>query len=459
MNGRDVERDLREFFERAETPEPSAGLLAATAAARLRPGPTRMRGRRDARLGLSIAGLAASIVLAAGVLFVVANDRNSTAVGPGGSFSPSAQTSSPEISPSPSVSPRASATPTPLVSVGPPHAFTAVGPMDASYTVAALLPDGRVLVTGDSSGIKPLGAELFDPATGRFSPTGSLNSVHDWGTATTLADGRVLVAGGLEIPSMAPTNGAEIYDPATGTFTATGWMAEKQSGQVAVLLLDGRVLVVGGMAGGGSSGDATAASAELYDPATGVFHKIAGPSTARYGCMATLLSDGRVLIVAGWAPGLANSGNLFALTSAEIFDPSTNSFAPVGSTSQRHFSGTLTRLQDGRVLVTGGGTATELFDPATGKFSATGSMSIARQGATATLLNDGRVLVAGGSVDLASTNFQDLASAEIYDPKTGKFSPTGSMSEPFNGAVATLLKDGRVLIVGGGAPPAELYRP
>jgi hypothetical protein len=86
-------------------------------------------------------------------------------------------------------------------------------------------------------------------------------------------------------------------------------------------------------------------------------------------------------------------------------------------------------------------------------------MSVARQGATAALLNDGRVLVAGGSVNLAATNFQDLASAEIYDPKTGKFSATGSMSEPLNGATATLLKDGRVLIAGGGAPPAELYRP
>jgi hypothetical protein len=220
------------------------------------------------------------------------------------------------------------------------------------------------------------------------------------------------------------------------------------------VLRDGRVLMVGG-----DTGDAAPTSAELYDPVSGVFQPIGGPSTARYGCLATLLLDGRVLIAGGSAAGVANSGTIYELTSAEVFDPATGSFSPVGSMSYRHSFGTLTLLQDGRVLATGGGIAAELFDPATGKFSPTGSMTVDREQPTATLLNDGRVLIAGGSVALASTKFEDLASAEIFDPKTGKFSATGSMSEPLVGATATLLKDGRVLIAGGGSISAELYRP
>ena len=468
MNGSDVERELRDFFERTQTPEPSARLRIATAAARLEAGPVRRGGPRDARLGLALIGLAASIVLAAGVLLVVINDKRATNAGPGGGVSPSAHMSSPSIqspAPSPSSSdtpaPNRSSTdtPAPLVSMGPPHAFTAAGPMDAVYTLSALLPDGRVLVTGDSTGTRPLGAELFDPATGRFSTTGYSNSMHEGGTATTLADGRVLVAGGYDAfnmtptqVAMPPTNVAEIYDPRTGTFSATGSLAAKQSGQVAVLLRDGRVLVVGG-----ETGDGAPASAELYEPSSGAFRPIGGPATARYGCSATLLSDGRVLIAGGWAAGPANSGTAESLTSAEVFDPASGIFTPVGSMAYRHSFGTLTLLQDGRVLAIGGEVEAELFDPATDKFSPTGSMSVAREGPTATLLRDGRVLVAGGSVNLASTKFQDLASAEIYDPKTGKFSATGSMSEPFLGATATLLEDGRVLIAGGGS--TQLYRP
>ena len=455
MSGRDVERDLLEFFERAQTPEPSARLRGATAMARLQAGPVRRGGPRDARLGLSLVGLAASIVLTAGVLIVLANHANSTVLGPGHSASPSAQASMHTFglipSPSPSPSPSPTDTPAPIVSMGPPHTFTAAGPMDAPYTLSALLPDGSVLVTGDSSGQRPLGAELFDPATGRFSPTGSPSATHDYGTATTLADGRVLVAGGTDPLSQTPTNVAEIYDPKTGTFTGTGSMADSQWGQGAILLRDRRVLIVGG------DRDGSPTSAELYDPSSGLFTPIAGPSTARYGCMATRLSDGRVLVVGGWVAGPANSGTAATLTSAEVFDPATDRFKPVGSTAHQHYSGTLTLLQDGRVLTIGGGTAVELFDPTSGKFGPTASMDLARLGATATLLRDGRVLIAGGSVELASTNLVDLASAEIYDPRTGKFSKTGSMSEPLPGATATLLQDGRVLIASGGS--AELYQP
>ena len=93
MNGNDVERELRDFFVRAHTPEPSAALRGATAAARLRAAPVRRGGTRDARMGLALVGLAASIALVAGALMVVSNHKGSTTLGPGGSASPSAQTS------------------------------------------------------------------------------------------------------------------------------------------------------------------------------------------------------------------------------------------------------------------------------------------------------------------------------------------------------------------------------
>jgi len=108
-----------------------------------------------------------------------------------------------------------------------------------------------------------------------------------------------------------------------------------------------------------------------------------------------------------------------------------------------------TLLNTGKVLVAGGvgpfcagcnsGMTAELFDPATGTWSPTGSMSIFRSQHTATLLSNGKVLVAGGNG----------ATAEVYDPATGTFSPSGSMTTTRANHTATLLPDGRVLVSGG----------
>ncbi len=145
---------------------------------------------------------------------------------------------------------------------------------------------------------------------------------------------------------------------------------------------------------------------------------------------ATLLADGRVLVAGGF--DFADQ----PLSSAAVYDPATGTFSPTGSMATARGLATATLLADGRVLVAGGGAATwvqpglvlasaELYDPKTGTFSPTGSMATAREGHTATLLRDGRVLIAGG-ID-ASTGDHTVASAELYDPKTGTFSPTGPM--------------------------------
>jgi hypothetical protein len=152
----------------------------------------------------------------------------------------------------------------------------------------------------------------------------------------------------------------------------------------------------------------------------------------------------------------------------------TGKFVATGSMHDGRMSATATFLRDGRVLIAGGSASqspeedfyasAELYDPSKGKFTLTGSMTTARTGHTATLLPDGRVLVAGGSGcgkprACASIASRTLASAELYDPTTGKFTPTGSMATPRWNGSALLLPGGRVLVLNGGSRLVEIYDP
>jgi hypothetical protein len=299
-------------------------------------------------------------------------------------------------------------------------------------------------------------------------------------TATLLLDGRVLVAGGCDFNGIKCTilDSAELYDPATGNFSPAGSMAEAREWHTATLLQDGRVLIAGG-----DENDVLLSSAELYDPATGTFSPTGSMSAARRVHTATLLPDGRVLMAGGtdrWGTGVA-------LITADLYDPGTGTFVSTGSMLQSNGRGTITALRDGRVLAAGGADGTirgdtqvsltvfataELYDPATGEWSSTGSMGHARSGHTATLLDDGRVLIAGGRTGYTEEQGRNgggskwISTAEVYDPTTGKFSPTGSLTLDLGGSnpdfTATLLLDGRVLIAGGtnsngSRADAELY--
>jgi Kelch motif len=329
--------------------------------------------------------------------------------------------------------------------------FSPTGSMVAarSQHTATLLSDGRVLIVGGDGGAESQfldSAELYDPKTGTFSATGSMTTGRSGQTATLLADGRVLIIGG--IPGL---TSAELYDPRTGTFTGTGSMTTARSYYTATLLRDGRVLVTGGGANGAGGG---IASAELYDPRTGMFVLTGSMSTPRVSQTATLLTDGRVL-VAGGNDGTGAAGGL---ASAELYDPTTGRFSPTSSMNTPRENQTATLLTDGRVLVAGGAAfdangrpmgngplaSAELYDPHSGRFIFTGSMTLLAENYTATLLADGRVLFAGGDDGSGS-----LAAAEIYDSFAGTFSSIGSMAAGRVGHTATLLADGRVLIAGG----------
>jgi hypothetical protein len=181
----------------------------------------------------------------------------------------------------------------------------------------------------------------------------------------------------------------------------------------------------------------------------------------------TELPNGTVLVTGG------HNSEAY-LTTAEIYDPVTGTRSPTGSLRTARELHTATLLADGTVLVVGGSNGTgylasaEIYDPSTGTFSSTGRLATARQHQTATLLANGTVLVVGGFglACRACNRFGTgpLASAEIYEPASGTFFPTGSPATARGGHTATRLADGTVLVVGGltmapGPASNEIYDP
>jgi hypothetical protein len=347
--------------------------------------------------------------------------------------------------------------------------FTPTGNMITArvgYT-ATLLPNGKVLVAGGQTPgccVPPSSfssAELYDPSTGSFTATGDMTTARVGHTATLLPDGKVLIAGGYSLVNTSQglrplsLGNAELYDPATGTFSATGDMvaAVGNSGS-ATLLNDGKVLIAHNLG-------PQPALAELYDPVTGTFSRTGDQLVIWSGTQnSTLLLDGRVLLV-------------ICCTAEQLYDPASGTFSPTGRTTRIYQDGfESAALTDGTVLFSGGyaeltsdsySSGAELYDPSSGSFRPTGDMTTARAYHTATLLPDGTVLIAGGEGKPAS-NPTASTTAEIYDPATGAFSRTGDMTGAHIDHTATLLLDGRVLLTGGytdylGLAINEIYTP
>lgn len=242
-----------------------------------------------------------------------------------------------------------------------------------------------------------------------------------------------------------------------GTWTATGRMNQSHDRFSGALLPSGKVLVAGSWAASNS--------AELYDPSSGTWALTGSMHQGRSEFQAALLSNGQVLVAGGFT-------GTFPIAEAELYDPDSGTWSTTGSMNVKRENYALAVLPNGEVLIAGGATAqrflgvtntAEIYNPSTGTFSRTGSMNVARQGATATVLSNGKVLVAGGSQYI---NANAIASAELFDPKTGTWTLAGTMNVPRSQHIAAFLAaNGMVLVAGGGdgwrfyTNSAELYNP
>jgi len=316
---------------------------------------------------------------------------------------------------------------------------------------ATLLQDGTVLVTGGTDGRdKALAsAERYNPKTNRWMSAGSMATTRLDHTATLLPNGKVLVAGGLDASFPARTLAStELYDPNTNSWSAAAPMSTRRARHTATGLVDGRVLVVGGQSvdlrDGGLFLDQLLGE-EIYDPVTNHWSATAPMLQNSVGQSATLLRDGRVLVAGGYDGSTSSS-------SAEIYDPNIDRWTAAASMKSSRDGHTATLLQSGDVLVTGGVgrdaqaqvivtpfSSAEVYDPPANRWSVVASMAEARDEYTATLLNDGRLLVVGGT---------GQSRADVYDPARNVWSTvSGTMNRYLH--TATRLPDGRILVVGG----------
>jgi hypothetical protein len=344
------------------------------------------------------------------------------------------------------------------------------------HAASATLPDGKILVVGgtNTTGVDGTAsvfynsAEIYDPATGTWTATGSLTTggraLH---RATRLTDGTILITGGWNGTSALSTAEIYTYNPATGTgtFAATaGLMTTVRAAPSSVRLFGGQVLITGGF---DSSGNPLA-SAEIYNPATGAFSATASMTAARSHHRSNTVGPGNVFITGGYGAGGVE------LSSTELFTPGSNpaitgTFTAADSLTQARANHSAVELPTGEILVTGGHggggvlASTEIYNPDTNEFTAGPDLNHARQGHGSGVLPNGVVLIGGGNNNSSSdwdiqTNF--LPSNELYDPATpSTFTLTISKFAVTGGGTSAGLWTGKMLATTGLTNQAELYTP
>jgi len=292
--------------------------------------------------------------------------------------------------------------------------------------ISTLLADGRVLITGGwtngTPGSATSSAEVYDTHTESFLLTGAMGAARYGHTATLLTDGSVLVVGGNT--GAGATAAIDLYQPANGIFTATNSLAVPRAGHTATPLSGGRVVIAGG-----TGGDT---SIEIYNYTNGTLSSGGNLLAPRSGHVAAVLPSGRILFAGGAADPL----------SAEEYDPQTGLSTGVGSLATYHNALAGVALLSGKVLIAGG-IGAEVYDPESQKFSVAGAPAQRNEGRL-TMLNDGQVLVSGGGNPLGY-----MASTEIYDAVANSFSAGSPMTRARYQHGAVRLQDGRVLLSGG----------
>ena len=354
-----------------------------------------------------------------------------------------------------------------------PGKWTSVGAMSSARFIGiqASLANGEALAAGgnDNSSILAT-AEIFSPATNAWRPTGAMATAREAFAAVTLANGRVLVMGGIGVGvggRAVVLGSAELYDPATGKWSAAGSLVQPRFRHTATLLKDGKVLVVSGCFIDPSCVSKTNTS-ELYDPATNRW-SLSGSMIATEGranFSSVRLQDGRVLAIGGTT--------IVGDMKSEIYNPGTRIWSPVPNLRMPRVENSASLLPSGKVLVVGGLGSdfplqlAVLYNPVTNTWKPTGGMKTGRYGHTATTLPNGAVIVGGGVTYVAASNqFVPVNSSEIYSEATRTFKPASPIAFPRLNQTATLLTSGRVLASGGYGPTlsccavadAEVYTP
>lgn len=360
--------------------------------------------------------------------------------------------------------------------------------IDAPLVVRTILAVGLVagLLVVSSAAPPPAGAEAP-----KWTLTSPLADPREGHTTTVLAGapceaasppshcGKVLVAGGAAPLTTGSLASAFLYDPVNEGWEPTGTLEEGRQYHVALVLPNGHVLVIGGYSEIPKVGAAPQlASAETYDPVTGAWTATLPMINPRMGHTATLLSGpncfprcGQVLVTGGFQ----------APSSAELYDPVTRAWTPTATLTVPRVVHTATLLTNSKVLVAGTqlnppGTcqfdppetretscpafSAELFDPLTATFTPTGPMKIPRTKHAAIRLPppDDRILIVGG--DGPAGTYKVKHTAEIYDPSSGTWTITGSMATEHSTNPLVPLPDGRILAVGAGRYQVpEVYNP
>ena len=319
----------------------------------------------------------------------------------------------------------------------------------SSHT-ATLLRGGKIVIVGGMQPARVLSdAELYDPTTQAWTSAGSLSMPRTGHTATLLPNGKVLVAGGTVSVARpdrpASLTGAELYDPRTNSWSPAATMHVARAFHTATLLLDGKVLITGGVTTPETGASQLLASAEIYDPNSDAWAAAGVMTMPRANHSAIVLPDGRVVVIGGNKNWTSIPCACESLASAEFYDPVKHTWSPAASMHYPRSLQSATLMPDGRVLVVGGeeaagAAAPEIFDPKTDTWSVTPAPGVLRIAHVALLLPDGKVLVAGGDHE---------ARAQLYDWRTNSWSSAGRMAVTRAYATGTRLANGRVLVVGG----------
>jgi hypothetical protein len=288
---------------------------------------------------------------------------------------------------------------------------------------AVRLDDGRVLVAG---GGQP---EIFDPATGGWTPTGALDGAFEMARGVVLDDGRVLLVGSTQSDPVS----AAIYDPATDVWRATAPMHADRTFHAAARLGDGRVLVAGGYFWDDQGALEYVLSTEVFDPTTETWSVVGDLPEAMELPGLTPLADGRALL----------TGNRKTL----YFDPTTDTWTAGRNLAFSRRYHAAVPLPDGRVLLIGGEDTLRVteFDPITDRESSVTALASLRILPAAALLPSGLVLVSGG----INASNRVLATADLIDPIGGTWSEVAAMVDGRFRPELTLLASGDLLATGG----------